>query len=786
MWACDHDSSRHQRAGAKIHFFLVLMARHARLKELRDKLRDCKVGDLVFQQGIVWESEGSVTVECEHDGNLLLAFVAPQQGTSNGDDRKRNTEAPSAKVRRGNQSQSLMDPPPSNVPHNSLEEQHRILDMISYHDNIVYPLSLMTGSFPKEIENCKYSDCSAEDLFTFLVVERDHQPLSKYFMQTPAANASLCIVWRFCLSLSRALLRLEEKKIVHLNLSLDTVLKDRYFSEAVVSGFGYAKQVGDDFSLFVDEHESIGGDKNHLAPEIVWRESPGEINLSKQMSFALGVLMHEIIYGDLPFVDDMHKLDKGSIPTRKIIKREAPVSREVLRVMSALLRIDPKQRISLQEAFTELNNVYESLSDLNDRYERSLEAEDPEILFQLGKQFEESVPSDVRRSIKLYFLAKVKEHPEAMCRLGEMHQKGVHMEKNVDAAMRLYHRAADLGCSEALFKLGNLYELGQSVKKNELKSLEYYHKAAELGNLLALYNLGCIYQEGTCVLKDEERGFQYFLQAASQGHADAQHNVAYCYQQGEGTEHDIDKAIHYYTKSLETREDGSAAYNLGDIYYHGRCGIPQNHEVARAYFERAAKLQHTISHYVLGKIYKYGQGVPIDYDRAQQYFHFAAERGDSDAMVEIGNNYKNGWGVPIDFHQQAQYFQRASDTGNAVAMYNLSLCYHRGEGVAASNELEIEYLNRAAALGVKSAVYNLAICYDSGEGVAMDKQRACELYEQAAHLDHTDAQYNVAVSYEIGEGVPINLKKALDFFQLAAYGGDNASQQKVDQYKRIR
>ena len=101
---------------------------------------------------------------------------------------------------------------------------------------------------------------------------------------------------RICYEISCGVLHLWNH-FVHRDLKLANILIDDE-GHIVIIDFGMAVNLDGNGKAKV---ERPGGNYAHLAPEILNLECPGEVDYSKQPSFALGVLFHEIITGYHPF-----------------------------------------------------------------------------------------------------------------------------------------------------------------------------------------------------------------------------------------------------------------------------------------------------------------------------------------------------------------------------------------------------------------------------------------------------------------------------------------------------
>lgn len=78
--------------------------------------------------------------------------------------------------------------------------------------------------------------------------------------------------------------------------------------------------------------------------------------------------------------------------------------------------------------------------------------------------------------------------------LASLHQRGEGVPKDIDKALVLYRRAAEMGDAEAQFNLGNIYLLGEGVRADDAWALTYYRAAARQGHPLARRNMDQLYR----------------------------------------------------------------------------------------------------------------------------------------------------------------------------------------------------------------------------------------------------------------------------------------------------
>ena len=88
---------------------------------------------------------------------------------------------------------------------------------------------------------------------------------------------------------------------------------------------------------------------------------------------------------------------------------------------------------------------------------------------------------------------------------GRALELGTGVDKDAEAAVRWYRKAAEQGLAFAQNNLGNCYTTGTGVVKDEAEAAKWYRKAAEQGFAGAEIELGDCYANGSGVAKDETR-----------------------------------------------------------------------------------------------------------------------------------------------------------------------------------------------------------------------------------------------------------------------------------------
>jgi TPR repeat protein len=92
--------------------------------------------------------------------------------------------------------------------------------------------------------------------------------------------------------------------------------------------------------------------------------------------------------------------------------------------------------------------------------------------------------------------------------------------------------------------------------------------------------------------------------------------------------------------------------------------------------ELAAKAGAAFAQYTLGNHYYSGEeGYPQDYERAAYWYLKAAKGGNAKGQLAIGIVYRRGQGVSADMDAALYWMKKSAGNGHSLAMYNLGQFY---------------------------------------------------------------------------------------------------------------
>lgn len=176
----------------------------------------------------------------------------------------------------------------------------------------------------------------------------------------------------------------------------------------------------------------------------------------------------------------------------------------------------------------------------------------------------------------------------------------------------------------------------------------------------------------------------------------------------------------------------------------------------------------------MGDLFYYGaRGLPQDHGEALRYFRAAAAAGDPTAMCGVANMLLKGEGAPQNVSAAVAWYENATRFDSVRAFNGLGYLYFYGQHVPQNYTRALSYFVRAASFESDGdALFNAAFCLEQGYGVA---ERTDATLAQAVHfytvaatkLGHFGAIQTLGAMHLDGRGVPRSAARALSFFAAA-------------------
>jgi hypothetical protein len=245
----------------------------------------------------------------------------------------------------------------------------------------------------------------------------------------------------------------------------------------------------------------------------------------------------------------------------------------------------------------------------------------------------QGVEQDFEMAFRLYSKSAAQRVPYAYYELAKMYRDGIGTEKNAEEsklnfekAFYGYKRLEEQSYDDKLqYRLGQMLYTGTGIEKDVEAAIGYFEKAARLGNVHAQYMLGRIYLDADSGHKNSEKAVLWLTKAADNGNSMAQFTLGKLYRDGSHVEKDIVKAVELFTKAAE-QNNSFAEYQLGKLYLLGQ-DVLKDVEAAVKWLTMSAELGNQYSQYALGKVFLIGEEVPRDREAAVRWLTLSAAQG---------------------------------------------------------------------------------------------------------------------------------------------------------------
>lgn len=390
-------------------------------------------------------------------------------------------------------------------------------------------------------------------------------------------------------------------------------------------------------------------------------------------------------------------------------------------------------------------------------------------------------------------------------RIARKYDDGYGVKKNTSSAIEFYKKACALFHKDAAIRLAQYHQpnfnanstLDDSLEKNYQTSFDYYLIAAKQKDKSALeamvnivkcsndnmlqLRLGDVYltvfEEPVLALtcfknmadSNHEEGFKQLKMLTE--NPEYAYIVAKLYEEETRTVNNLQIAAYYYALSFHYSESDiyresvqrelnrvlhskemseKELIDMGDLFYLGKNGIPQNYSQALLCYEQACTKNSAIAHYCIGVMYENAYGVEKNIITAVQYFQLAEDKGHVIAKIKLDallNSdkrtplelttlalmYLNGcYGIIKNYSRVAMLYQKASELGDDLAA--LQLGHFRQldhEGLPRDSHLAFQSYLRAATLLNQDALIPLERLGE--EGSAEDQLELSHLYGSLFH-----------------------------------------------------
>ncbi|NCB42239.1 MAG: hypothetical protein EOM59_06425 [Clostridia bacterium] len=203
-------------------------------------------------------------------------------------------------------------------------------------------------------------------------------------------------------------------------------------------------------------------------------------------------------------------------------------------------------------------------SEAREYFVKAAKLGNPHAQFQLARIYlsdKDAEPYQIMDAVRWLGQAAMDGNPAAQYQMAKLYRDGMHVEKDISKAIKLFQSAADQNNDYSAYALGKLYLDGEELPMDMGKALHWLTNAGEQNNQYAQYRLGKLFLEGEAVSKN------------------------------------VDVSLRWLTASAE-QDNQFAQYILGKLYLIGK-DLPTDKEAARAYFAAAATKGNIYAQYFL-------------------------------------------------------------------------------------------------------------------------------------------------------------------------------------------
>jgi len=225
-------------------------------------------------------------------------------------------------------------------------------------------------------------------------------------------------------------------------------------------------------------------------------------------------------------------------------------------------------------------------------------------------------------------------------------------------------------------------------------------------------------------------------------------------------------------RMLADSGDARALFHMGKLSVHG-IGMPQDMQVAEAWYLKAIAAGEMRACCNLGWIYQYGFGVIAqNKDEAYRLLSLGAESGVGAAKASIGLMLLTGDGRPAEPGRGMRMLEEAFAVGYNNAANNLADAFMSGQHIPRDIEAGHEWLSRAAAAGDERTMAILGHYLVTGSHGKTDVARGLILLHEAIEKQYVPAYLWLGSLYRHGQGVERDWEQARTWYERGEEAGN--------------
>jgi TPR repeat protein len=529
-------------------------------------------------------------------------------------------------------------------------------------------------------------------------------------------------------SILAALYMLHSKGYIHRDIDPSNVMVCEDGKIKLID-FGIAKQITDyhdEFGKGTVEGRFIGK-INYASPE----QAEGKHWLTNVTSdiYSTGILLFELLTGELPFTGTMYEIIKGH--REQIVPANARISKELQYIIRKATAKDPAGRYqSATELIVDLEKVEQGKSPVPKPLKKWICMAGGVLLLLIAVfglwRYQEAKQVRFRQTLE-----------EASSRMSiALYGEALDLYREANGIIKTDSITDRIEMLDILTRAVAEYTGSEYAKADSL-----FRLAEKLSSSDACYYLGEMSYEGIGTPKNFRKGFDYTSKAAQMGNRLAEYRLGFIYQNGIDVEADYDKAIRYFERSGRIINMGAEANNpelrfvKGNMYMYGD-GVPQNRTRAIEYYESAAALGHPRAQYALYEIFS-----KENPQKAMEWLTLAAEKGYPKAAYRLGvwligqQQYREGfdWTMKAAQKNYSPAFRQLGAIYQEKRKNSLTAAIQQSLNIRGDDSLSHYYTVKALDYDFDSylAMYDIGMDYLEGNGVERNTAEAKTYFEMA-------------------------------------------------------
>lgn len=389
----------------------------------------------------------------------------------------------------------------------------------------------------------------------------------------------------------------------------------------------------------------------------------------------------------------------------------------------------------------------------------------------------------------------------AMYDLARMLKDGLGCEPDTEFAGHWYEKALDgfitlekeKESAYLEYRIGKMNAAGLGTEQDYVKAALWFRKACSKNHKYALYSLAGLLHRGQGVPQNLTEAYRRYARAALKGFPYAHYELAKMLKNGEGTQKDsvlaevhMKEAFLGFLDLERQGKDDKLQYRLGWMLLTGT-GTNKNVELAREYFEKAARLGNSHAQYHLSMLYLMDNTPdPYQIKEAIEWMNQAAKDGNALAQYQLAKMYRDGIHIEKDIQKAISLFQNAAGSENHYAAYALGKLLVDGAETPKDMEKALYWLTYAAERSNPHAQYRLGKLYLAEERIPKNVDAALRWLTASAEQGNQFAQYTLGKVYLLGKEVLKDKEKAIYYFTAAASHGNEYAKYFLDHMEELR